>query len=79
MLLHCTAIDVDFQEANLSHVNFAGTDLQDSKFLRTNLAYADLSTAKHYSIDPNLNTLRKTVFSLPEAVSLLDRFDIVWK
>jgi fluoroquinolone resistance protein len=77
--LRCTAVDVDFQEAILSHANFSGTDLKDSRFSRTNLTCADFSEAKRYSIDPTLNTLRKTVFSLPEGISLLERFDIVWK
>jgi fluoroquinolone resistance protein len=75
----CTAIDVDFQEANLSHVSFAGTNLQDSKFLRSNLAFADFSNATRYSLDPSKNTLRKTMFAWPEAISLLGCFDIVWK
>ena len=75
----CTAIDVDFQEANLSGVSFDGTDLQQSKFLHTNLSHADFSKARHYGIDPTVNILCKTAFSMPEAVALLDRFDIVWK
>lgn len=75
----CTAIDVDFQEADLSHVSFAGTNLQESRFLRSNLAFADFSKATRYSIDPTNNTLRKTIFAWPEAMSLLGGFDIVWK
>ncbi len=79
VFLDCTAIDVDFREANLSNVSFAGTDLQDSTFSGTNLAHTDFSNARSYSIDPTQNTLHKTVFSWPEGMSLLDCFDIVWK
>jgi fluoroquinolone resistance protein len=73
----CTAVDVDFREADLSRADFSGTDLSKSLFGNTNLTEADLSQARNYAIDPGRNTLRQAKFSLPEAMSLLHNLDII--
>jgi uncharacterized protein YjbI with pentapeptide repeats len=73
----CTARDVDFAEADLSKASFRGTDLLESRFLHTNLTGADFTGASNYAIDATLNTLKKTRFSLPEAMSLLYSLDII--
>jgi uncharacterized protein YjbI with pentapeptide repeats len=78
-LVQCTAREVDFTRANLTRARLTETDFLGSRFADTNLSYADLSKATNYSIHPTLNRLKKTVFSLPEAVSLLSAFDIVLK
>jgi hypothetical protein len=52
---------------------------RSSFFLDTNLSYADFSKAVNYVIDPRANRLKKTVFSMPEAMSLLSAFDIILK
>lgn len=75
----CVARDVDFREADLSGTVFQKTDLAESLFLHTDLTGADLSEARSYAIDPTDNTIKKTVFSLPEGVGLLAKFDIVWR
>ena len=72
----CVAVDVDFREANLSQVDFSGTDLNRSLFYKTNLTTADLNTAKNYAINPTENTLTQAKFSMPEALSLLYSMDI---
>lgn len=68
----CVARDVDFSEAD-----FTGTDLTDSRFAHTNLTGADFTGATHYTINAALNTLKKTKFSLPEAMALLYGLDII--
>src|SRR5512140_2412868 len=67
----CIAHDVSFEEADLTRANCAFTDFTGSRFLRTNLTEANFTGATHYTISPQLNTLKKTKFSLPEAMSLL--------
>jgi fluoroquinolone resistance protein len=78
-LTKCIATDVSFEEADLSHANCTFTDFSESRFLHTNLTETDFTDATNYSIAANINTLRKTKFSLPEAMSLLYCLDIVLK
>ena len=73
---NCVANEVDFREADLSGVNFRGTDLDKSIFGNTNLSEADLSRARNYQIDPGNNILKGARFALPEAMSLLYSMDI---
>ncbi len=47
-----------------------------TNFKNTNLSFASFKNATNYSIDPNQNFLRKTKFSIPEVIGLLDAFDI---
>jgi fluoroquinolone resistance protein len=76
-LTGCVARDVDFTEADLSRADLTHTDLSQSRFLHTDLTEADLTGATNYAIAPNRNVLKKTKFSLPEAVSLLYGLDII--
>lgn len=75
-LRKCSARDVSFEDANLTQADCAFTDFSNSRFLRTNLTEANFIGATNYDIAPNLNTLKKTKFSLPEAMSLLYNLDI---
>jgi uncharacterized protein YjbI with pentapeptide repeats len=74
---HCIAHDVDFAEGDLSQADCSGTDFSGSRFLHTDLTEADFRGAVNYAIAANLNVLKKTKFSLPEAMSLLHSLDIV--
>jgi uncharacterized protein YjbI with pentapeptide repeats len=76
-MTRCVAHDVDFAEADLTSADFSGTDLADSRFWQTNLTGADFRGASGYAIAATLNTLKKTKFALPEAISLLYSLDIV--
>ncbi len=73
----CVAKDVDFADADLTGADFRETDLTDSRFLHSNLTGADFRNARGYAISPTLNTLKKTQFSLPEAMALLYGLDII--
>ena len=76
-MVQCLARDVDFSEANLTLADLSDSDLEKSRFVRTNLTKANLRGAKNYTISPQLNVLKKTHFSLPEAMSLLYSLDII--
>jgi uncharacterized protein YjbI with pentapeptide repeats len=78
-MIECIAREVDFTGTNLTRANLAKTDFLGSRFVDTNLSYADFSKASNYAIDPRTNRLKKAVFTLPEAVSLLSAFDLVLK
>lgn len=76
-LVQCVARNVDFAEADLTQSVCRGTDFHESRFLHTNLTGADFRGARNYAIAPALNTLKKTRFSLPEAMALLYGLDII--
>lgn len=78
-LVDCQLNEVDFTETNLAKANCSFSDFSGARFINTNLEYTDLSDASNYAIHPDGNKLRKTIFSLPEAMSLLDVYDIVIK
>jgi uncharacterized protein YjbI with pentapeptide repeats len=78
-MVECVAREVDLTGTNLTRANLGKTDFLGSRFVDTNLSYADFSKAVNYAIDPTKNRLNRAVFSLPEAVSLLSAFDIVLK
>ncbi len=77
VLRKCLAKEVSFEEANLTKADCRGTDFSGSRFVHANLTEADFTGALNYTISPTLNTLKKTKFSLPEAMSLLHNLDIV--
>ncbi len=76
-LAKCVARDVDFSDCDLTRANLSGTDFDGSRFSHTNLTEADFTGATNYAISATLNTLKKTKFSLPEAISLLHNLDII--
>ncbi len=76
-IVRCVAKGADFAEADLTEADCSYTDFTESRFLHTNLTEADFSHATNYTIIAGMNTLKKTKFSLPEAVRLLDGLDII--
>jgi uncharacterized protein YjbI with pentapeptide repeats len=78
-MIESSAREADFIEANLTKMVFDGTDLYHSRFSRANLSFTNFSNAINYSIDPNQCKLKKTIFTMPEAMSLLSAFDVVIK
>jgi len=76
-ITRCIAHDVDFSQANLTQANCAFSDFSNSRFFHTDLTEADFTGATNYTILASQNTLKKTKFSLPEAMALLYGLDIV--
>jgi fluoroquinolone resistance protein len=68
--------EVNFTQANLSDSVFEETDLSGTIFNRTDLSAAKLLTAFNYSIDPELNLLKKATFSREGLSGLLDKYKI---
>ncbi len=69
-------VEVDFTETALTNSNFDNCDLQGAKFEHSNLEKTDFRTAVNYSIDPELNMLKKAKFSEAGIRGLLDKYDI---
>lgn len=76
-LIDCQLVNVDFTEANLTRCVCKGSDFREARFNNTDLSYANFSDAHNYMIHPGSNKLKKTRFSLPDAVSLLSGLDII--
>ena len=74
---NCVAKEVDFSECILTEADFSGTDLEGARFSNTDLSLANFKEARNYFIDVQFNKVKKAKFSLPEALRLLDGFDIV--
>jgi fluoroquinolone resistance protein len=71
-----TLIEVDFTEADLTSAIIKNCDLLNAKFENTILEKADLRTSFNYSINPELNRIKKAKFSMPAVIGLLDKYDI---
>jgi fluoroquinolone resistance protein len=76
-MVSCEVKDADFTETDLTNGDFKNTDFEKTRFSKTNLTGADFKGAKNYFIDPRNNTLKKTRFSYPEVLTLLQGLDII--
>lgn len=76
-VIDCEVKEADFFGSDLSEADFSGTDLERTIFSKTNLTKVNFSRCKNYFIDVRSNTVKKAKFSLPEAISLLDSFNII--
>jgi fluoroquinolone resistance protein len=68
--------EVDFTECDLTSGVFDNCDLTGAIFKDTILEKADFRTASNYSIDPELNRIKKAKFSRSGIAGLLDKYDI---
>jgi len=74
--VNCSLQEADFAEADLGSSVFDNCDLAHAIFQQTNLEKADFRTSYNYSIDPELNKIKKAKFSIPSVTGLLDKYDI---
>ncbi|WP_316791170.1 pentapeptide repeat-containing protein [Pedobacter frigoris] len=74
---NCRLHGANFSNADLSKTLMTGCDLADAVFSGTNLSGMDFTTNRNFSIDPQLNMIRKTRFSANSLGGLLTKFDIV--
>jgi fluoroquinolone resistance protein len=74
---NCRLNEVDFAGSDLSGAVFDKCDLNRANFENTILEKADFRTAYNYSIDPEMNKMKKAKFSLNGLAGLLEKYDIV--
>lgn len=74
---HCSLKDVNFSGSNLSQASFEECNLEGAIFQRTLLVQANFETAYSYSIDPELNDIRKARFSSQGLSGLLAKYDLI--
>ena len=68
---------MDFSATDLSASNFANCDLSGAIFDNSILEKTDFRTAYNYSINPEINKIKKAKFSVSGIAGLLDKYDIV--
>lgn len=73
----CRLTNAAFSNTKLQKAVFDECDLAQCQFHNVDLTCADFRTSRNYYMNAESNVLRKTRFSLPEAVSLLANLDIV--
>jgi uncharacterized protein YjbI with pentapeptide repeats len=73
---NCNLQETDFTETDLNGSVFDNCDFQRAIFHKTNLEKADFRSSFNYSIDPELNRIRKARFSRVGIAGLLDKYGI---
>ena len=68
--------EVNFTQAKLPGAIFKETDLTSAIFNETELQAANFVTAYHYSIDPELNNVKKAAFSTEGLHGLLTKHNL---
>jgi uncharacterized protein YjbI with pentapeptide repeats len=73
----CQLQDVEFAEGDFTKAVFHNCDLSKANFEHTTLESADFRTAYNYSVNPEINRVKKAKFSLDGIAGLLDKYEIV--
>jgi uncharacterized protein YjbI with pentapeptide repeats len=73
----CQLQSVDFTEADFTGAIFEQCDLLNATFEKTSIEKADFRTSYNYTIDPEMNRMKKARFSLSGVTGLLQKYDIV--
>jgi uncharacterized protein YjbI with pentapeptide repeats len=68
--------EIDFTQCDLTGSLFDNCDLARATFMHTIIEKADFRTAYNYSIDPEMNRIKKAMFSLQGIPGLLDKYNI---
>ena len=74
--LNCSLQETDFTEADLSGSVFNNCDLARAAFGHTILEKVDFRSSFNYSIDPEMNRIKKAKFSFAGITGLLNKYDI---
>ncbi len=74
---HTQLQETDFTECDLTESLFDQCDLLRARFDNTVIEKADFRTAYNYSIDPEINRIKKAKFSIHGISGLLEKYNIV--
>ncbi len=72
----CSLQEVDFTESDLTGSVFENCDFGGAIFENNLLEKTDFRTSYNFSIDPEMNRIKKAKFSMAGIVGLLDKYDI---
>ena len=74
--INCSLKEADFTEADLSLSNFSRSDLAGTIFSNTILENVDFRSAVNFSIEPELNKMKKARFSAFQLEGLLYKYQL---
>lgn len=74
---NCRLHSANFSNADLSKATFTGCDFYDALFSRTNLNTVDFTSNQNFTIDPELNSIKKAKFLTQQLPGLLYRHNII--
>ena len=69
--------ETDFTECDLTESLFDNCDLTSATFDHTIIEKADFRTSYNYTIDPEINRIKKAKFSISGISGLLEKYDII--
>lgn len=75
--LSCQLQEVLFEQSLLQKVKLIDCDFAGASFKDCDLSGADFSQAQNYNLDLRLNKAKKAIFTMPEAIALLQGLDVV--
>ena len=73
---NCNLHEADFAETDLTNAVFENCDLVGAIFDHSILEKTDFRTSFNFSIDPEMNRIKKAKFSLATIKGLLDKYTI---
>ena len=73
----CKLEDVSFEKTDLTNAVFNHCELNKAVFDNTQLEGADFRTAFNFSINPEINNVKKARFSNQNIAGLLDKYKII--
>jgi uncharacterized protein YjbI with pentapeptide repeats len=75
--LDCSLKDANFSNTDLSSSTFKKSNLEGCIFNKTQLKNVDFTTAYNFTLDPEINFIKKAKFSREALQGLLAKYDIV--
>jgi uncharacterized protein YjbI with pentapeptide repeats len=72
----CSLKEVDFSEVDLSGSSFNNSDLFGARFFNTVLEKVDFTTARNFSIDMDVNKMKRAKFSALNLAGLLQKYGL---
>ena len=76
IFIDCNLQETDFTESDMTGSILQGCDLSGAIFDHTILEKADLRRSFNFSIDPEINRIRRAKFSAEVITGLLDKYDL---
>jgi len=76
---NCNLSEADFTKTDLTNSTFYDCDLAGTIFQNSMLEKVDFTTSYNYTIDPEINKLKKTRFAITGIAGLLSKYDIIIK